>query len=204
MHRALVLLAAAVALAAVACSTPPVPETGISGMLPGESLPKGSGILILRVPDFVQQLDDDKELVASNSGALVGASLRQTLEAKGYVPVVSKRVDREGGFIDAPGLSCDYVLESAIVGWRDTAKGWREAPDRIELRLRLYRVQDEALVAYAREEFEGNEPDDFVETPHRLLSDLVKRALDPIVDGWFLDEIPDDAHPEPEADPEES
>jgi hypothetical protein len=97
--------------------------------------------------------------------------------------VVSEATSLVEGWQDAGRLHCDHVLEATITGWDDTSSEWRENPDRLAVRLEIWRVSDRALVAWADKEVVGHTPQDLKQTPHTLAPRLVAELLDPILTG---------------------
>jgi hypothetical protein len=176
------------ALLSLACSGPGL---GTVGPLAGERVPRKVSLLLLPVEDAT--VDGEP---AESSGAVTTADLRQLFSGFGYEVLVDEQPDPLLGLARARELGCALMAHAVLTDWNESVRDWRTAPDRVALRVTLYRVKDGALIAWGHQEMAGDSSLDLQEPAHRLVQRLARRMLRDLLMGQELsfeaDDFPED------------
>ena len=163
------------------------PGLGDAGLIPGASLPTEGGVLLMEPSDA----RDTGDRVVAGSASSAAVALRADLESRGFELLLADGGQRAAALAEAAELRCPLVMEVEFLGWNEAGLEWRDEPDRVELRLRVYSVPEGQLLAWAHGEREGASVADKVSTAHRMLEPLLHDLLEPIFDGRELSEAPE-------------
>jgi hypothetical protein len=168
--RAGVRFMALVILVSAACT--PMMRKSSGGVVPGRTVDHGAKILILAVPDGVEE--DGR---AGGSGQAVYTALRDALIGRGVPIMTTDKTDLAGGFEQASSLGCRYLLRGMIPEWEDNATEWSSKPDVASVSLELYDVADRALTATASHRIASSSAQLFSRRPDRFIPELVDVSL---------------------------
>ena len=102
----------------------PARRQPVASSLATASIPQGTEVLVLKVPDGVES--DGK--IGSSSGTAVVWALRQELLRRGMTPFTSDEDTLADGLRRAATRSDDYVLRTRIIMWEDNLTEWSMTP----------------------------------------------------------------------------
>jgi len=148
-------------------------------VVPGELVTPGAKVYILAVPDGVER----REGPAEGTGFAMAVSLRDTLLAHGFAPLISDISDLDVGLREAAGLGYKYLVRARITVWEDNATPISTRPDRGALSVEVYDVASHGLVATSTHSVEGPHGDYRSRSPDRFIPELTDSCLGAIF-GW--------------------
>ncbi|MFT7465580.1 MAG: hypothetical protein ACI9EF_003949 [Pseudohongiellaceae bacterium] len=167
------IVAALLLAGLTACAPWPIGEAGV---LSGQTLTRGAAILVMTVPDQKLSVDEFVE----NSGVAIVRSTRRQLAGVGCEAFANNADTLADAFSAARDLGCELVAQAEIIEWRDQGANWVRGGDRLAVLLKLWSVEDRAMVAWGAEDVEDKTMVSGIEPPHRLAEELMKKIVNEI------------------------
>ncbi len=141
------------------------------GLAPGQTVKSNGKVIIMPVPDGVEQGGD----TAGGSGVAVAASLRDALLRVGVSPMTVDAPDLASAVEQAQRLGYDYVLKAKITQWEDNATSWSAKADLAAVSAELYDAASATLVASVTHKEKSSSM--------KMIDDSPMRYLDKISDS---------------------
>jgi len=148
------------------------------GVVPGRTVASDENILILAIPDGVEE-----DGPAEGSGHAIYTAIRDTLIEKGVPVATTDYTDLTRGFEQAASQGCRYLLRGIIPEWEDNATEWSGKPDVAAVSLELYDVEDRVLSATGSHRIQGSSAQLLSKSPDQFVPELVEVSLARIF-GW--------------------
>lgn len=169
-------LLALIVLVSAACT--PMMRKSSGGVVPGRTVDHNAKLLLLAIPDGVEE-----DGPAEGSGQAMYTALRDAMIARGVPVTTTDRSDLADGFDQASSLGCRYLLRGAIPEWEDNATEWSSKPDVASVSLELYDVADRTLTATASHRIASSSAQLISKRPDRFIPEIVDVSLAKLF-GW--------------------